>query len=124
MNLSEINDTFSDKQKATELEYLESIGQWIKQFKPDAKTFEFEGYAESNDEGGSSMYYSSLYIDDQDLEEIVPTLDKEKILEWFEISDYLKEDFLEAKDPEEIWDYVRDNLNFKDCVYEYGKQKI
>jgi len=123
MNLSEINNQLKQKKKLAEKEYLYSIGQWIKSFKPDAKTFEFEGYSEYNDEGGSSMYFRSLYIDGEDLEEIVKNLPKDKVLEYFEICNYDKERF-SGYDIDRVWDAVRDDLTFDDCVYEHRKQTI
>ena len=124
MKLTEINDALKAKQSAAEEEYLESIGQWIKFFKPDAKTFEFEGYSEYNDEGGYNMYFSSLYIDDKSLEEIIGEMSKDDILKYFKVSKYYLESFKESDDKEEIWDMVRDELSFDQCVYEYGKQEI
>jgi uncharacterized protein YlbG (UPF0298 family) len=124
MKLTEINDALKAKQSAAEEEYLDSIGQWIKSFKPDAKAFEFEGYSEYNDEGGYDMNFSSLYIDDKSLEEIIGEMSKDDILKYFEVSKYYADDFKESNDPEEIWDMVRDNLSFDQCVYEYGKQEI
>ena len=124
MKLTEINEALKAKSHAAEEEYLKSIGQWIRLFKPDAKTFEFEGHSEYNDEGGYDMWFSSLYIDDKSLEEIIGEMSKDEILKYFEVSKYYMDSFKESNDPEEIWDMVRDNLSFDQCVYEYGKQEI
>lgn len=124
MKLSKINKILKDKQSAAEEEYLQSIGEWIKLFKPEAKTFEFEGNSEYNDEGGSDMYFSCLYIDEENLEDVVGRMSKDEILKCFEISKYSIDHFKELTEPEEIWDYVRDDLEFDECVYEYGTQEI
>lgn len=121
MKLEQIEKNFRAAQEQLEKQYFEDFSQFVLAIKPDAKTFEFEGYSEYNDEGGSSTYFRSLAIDDKDLEEIVSELPKEKLKEIFnlELSD---EDF-QGKDY--IWDHVRDEMyGLPDFVYENGAIKI
>jgi hypothetical protein len=87
-----------------EQEFMQGFGEWLRNFKPDAKTFEFYYNSELNDEGGSYTRFESLYIDDVNFEEIAGELTREKfnelldanILEgdWNDEDDYGKEQYI------------------------------
>ncbi|MBV6512542.1 MAG: hypothetical protein FMNOHCHN_02050 [Ignavibacteriaceae bacterium] len=121
MILTKVLNNYSNAQKRIERSFVEDFSQLILALKPDAKTFEFEGYSEYNDEGGSNMYFSSLTIDNEDLEEIVSQLSKDKLKEIFALK-LNNEDF---EDKEYVWDRVRDEMyGLPEFVYNEGKIKI
>lgn len=124
MTLEQIKKNYRTAQEQLEKQYFEDFSQFVSAIKPDAKTFEFEGHSEYNDEGGYDMWFSSLYIDDKSLEEIIGEMSKDEILKYFEVSKYYADDFKESSNPEEIWNMVRDELSFDQRVYKYGKQEI
>lgn len=121
MTLTKALDNYSDAQKQIKKQFIEDFSKVVLELKPDAKTFEFEGYSEYNDEGGSNMYFSSLTIDDEDLEEIVSELPKDKLQQIFDKE--ISEDRYNDKDW--LWDSIRDEMySLPEFVYDHGKVKI
>lgn len=121
MTLEQIKKNYRTAQKELEKQYFEDFSQFVLAVKPDAKTFEFEGYSEYNDEGGSYTVFFSLAIDNKGLEEIVSEMPEEKLKEIFNLK-LSDEDF---QDKDYIWDHVRDEMyGLPDFVYEKGTIKI
>lgn len=121
MTLKQIQKNYRAAQEELEKQYFEDFSKFVLAVKPDAKTFEFEGYSEYNDEGGLDMNFSSLSIDDKDLEEIVSELPKDKLEQIFgkEISEE------KYNDKEWLWDSIRDDMySLPEFVYGEGKIKI
>jgi len=112
MTLEQAKKNLKERQDELELRFIEDFRQIVKILKPEAKQFSFDGNSESDDEGGSYMSFSSFYIDDQELEDIVaenPTL-AAKVFDC-EID--------ESSDVDEVYDFVRDNFyGLPDFVYD------
>lgn len=121
MNLTNTLDNYSAAQNKIQKSFVEDFSKVILELKLDAKTFAFKGRQEYNDEGGTDTYFSSLTIDDKDLEEIVSELPKEKLEKVFNIE--LSEEDYQDKDC--LWDSIRDDMySLPEFVYDLPRIKI
>ncbi len=111
MTLSTANSNYYAAESAAEKQYFADLFKWAQTIKPDVQTLEFESNWESDDEGGSDPYFSSLYMDSTSLEDIVKNMTAEEIKGRFKIAKYYEED-LEGDDEDAKWDAVRDGLDF------------
>ena len=124
MTLSAAQKKFDKGVEKLEKAYLKDLSQWIKVLKPDAKAFEFDANWESDDEGGSDPYFSSLTIDDTDLETMVREGDLGELRKIFDLDGYTDEE-LEEDERDAAWDSIRDQLHgLPEFVYGAGLVKI
>ncbi len=119
----EAHQQYNESSKSLEKQYLLNLIPWILEIKPGAKQFEFEGYQEGNDEGGSYYCFYSLFIDEDSLEDLVSKMSLEKVRQLFTMSNYWSDEKLNS-DPELVWDAVRDNLDFPEFVYDHRATEI
>lgn len=125
MKPNEAYKKYNESTAALEDQYFRDITPWILEIKPGAKTFEFEGYQESDDEGGSNYYFSSLFIDGCNLEGVVKEIPLERVMQLFNVqfSQYYQEEELKSNEDEK-WDWVRGSLEFPEFVYQYPVTQI
>ncbi len=115
MTLKSITKSFHDRRYASQNQFMDDFGQIVKRLKPDAQQFSFDGNQESDDEGGSTMYFSSFYIDGMELEEIV----KENPTISAEVFDVKLPETLDEEDIDGLYDSIRDNFyDLPEFVYE------
>ncbi len=133
MTLKEATKNHFARQKSLEDDFFKDISNWILKLKPDAKTFEFDGHQESDDEGGANWYFSDLSIDDEDFQSMFASLTNEELkINLPDIFGDWKDSDFPAKDEDDdsermdvINDAVRDFMyDVPDFAYEYGPYKI
>ncbi len=117
MKPHEAYEKFNKSNEELEIQYFKDLTPWILRIKPGAENFEFEGYQEGDDEGGSNYYFRKLWIDGEDLEDLVAEIPVEKLKTLFHISSY--SEFTDDSDSN--WDEIRDYLEFPEFVYERGE---
>ncbi len=110
---------FNKSNEELEIEYFKDLTPWILEVKPGAEKFEFEGYQESDDEGGSNYYFRKLWIDGESFQELITSLPLEKVKDLVAVSSDYSDEKLEDKDI--LWDCIRDNLDFPEFIYERGE---
>jgi len=131
MTLNQAVKNHNARQQSLEDDFFKDLSVWIKKIKPDATSFEFDGNQESDDEGGSTYYFSSLTINGESLEESIAALPfqdlKEKLPDIF--GDLEESEFNEYEDADERMEVLIDSMRdamygLPEFIYEHGEHKI
>lgn len=112
MKLQDVQSNYDNAQKLAKQNYIKDFCRWLKEFYPAAKTFEFDGNWESDDEGGSDLWFSSLTVNDEDFKGIL--LENKDLARefFFDRKEYYKDEFEDhLSDEDQISDWFFDTMN-------------
>lgn len=114
MTLQDVQSNYDNTEKLAKQNYIKDFCRWLKEFYPTAETFEFNGHWESDDEGGSDLYFSSLYFNDEDFAGILA--ENKELAEKF-FADYKDQEFYRGTFEECIVDedWIREYLHEEMC---------